>query len=150
MEALRCTIMRGGAGNAIFPREEDIPPPGPERDRLILRVFGSHDKRQIDGLGGADPLTSKLVEVASAAAGRTASEKRVDEWIDSPGTDREPPPSGRVVSRIHRHTDKAVAGLDAICRGQNRPAHPHSPNSILGVGSREHCTTGGQQCPGLF
>ena len=60
MEALRCTIMRGGTSKAIFLREEDIPPPGPERDRLILRVFGSPDKRQIDGLGGADPLTSKL------------------------------------------------------------------------------------------
>jgi len=60
MEALRCTIMRGGTSKAIFLREEDIPPPGHERDRLILRVFGSPDKRQIDGLGGADPLTSKL------------------------------------------------------------------------------------------
>ena len=60
MEALRCTIMRGGTSKAVFLREQDIPPPGPERDRLILRVFGSPDKRQIDGLGGADPLTSKL------------------------------------------------------------------------------------------
>ena len=60
MESLRCTIMRGGTSKAVFLREEDIPPPGPERDRLILRVFGSPDKRQIDGLGGADPLTSKL------------------------------------------------------------------------------------------
>ncbi|MGE0419951.1 MAG: PrpF domain-containing protein, partial [Acetobacteraceae bacterium] len=34
--------------------------PGPARDRIILKVFGSPDKRQIDGLGGADPLTSKL------------------------------------------------------------------------------------------
>ncbi len=60
MESLRCTIMRGGTSKAVFLREEDIPPPGEERDRLILRVFGSPDKRQIDGLGGADPLTSKL------------------------------------------------------------------------------------------
>ena len=60
MEALRCTIMRGGTSKAVFLREEDIPPAGPERDELILRVFGSPDKRQIDGLGGADPLTSKL------------------------------------------------------------------------------------------
>jgi 2-methylaconitate cis-trans-isomerase PrpF len=60
MEALRCTIMRGGTSKAVFLREEDLPPPGEARDRLILRVFGSPDKRQIDGLGGADPLTSKL------------------------------------------------------------------------------------------
>ncbi len=60
MESLRCTIMRGGTSKAVFLREEDIPPPGKDRDQLILRVFGSPDKRQIDGLGGADPLTSKL------------------------------------------------------------------------------------------
>ena len=60
MESLRCTIMRGGTSKAVFLREEDIPPLGRERDALILLVFGSPDKRQIDGLGGADPLTSKL------------------------------------------------------------------------------------------
>ncbi len=60
MQSLRCTIMRGGTSKAIFLREEDLPPAGAYRDRLILRVFGSPDKRQIDGLGGADPLTSKL------------------------------------------------------------------------------------------
>lgn len=60
MDALRCTIMRGGTSKAVFLRDEDLPPPGPARDRIILKVFGSPDKRQIDGLGGADPLTSKL------------------------------------------------------------------------------------------
>jgi 2-methylaconitate cis-trans-isomerase PrpF len=65
MESLRCTIMRGGTSKAVFLREEDLPPPGAERDRLILRVFGSPDKRQIDGLGGADPLTSKLAIIGA-------------------------------------------------------------------------------------
>lgn len=60
MDALRCTIMRGGTSKAVFLRESDLPPHGAERDAIILRVFGSPDKRQIDGLGGADPLTSKL------------------------------------------------------------------------------------------
>ncbi len=65
MEGLRCTIMRGGTSKAVFLREEDLPPQGEERDRLILRVFGSPDKRQIDGLGGADPLTSKLAIIGA-------------------------------------------------------------------------------------
>ena len=60
MDALRCTIMRGGTSKAVFLREDDLPPAGEERDRIILKIFGSPDKRQIDGLGGADPLTSKL------------------------------------------------------------------------------------------
>ncbi len=65
MDGLRCTIMRGGTSKAVFLREEDLPPPGEDRDRLILRVFGSPDKRQIDGLGGADPLTSKLAIIGA-------------------------------------------------------------------------------------
>jgi hypothetical protein len=67
MDELRCTIMRGGTSKAVFLRAEDLPPPGPERDQLILRVFGSPDKRQIDGLGGADPLTSKLAIIGPAS-----------------------------------------------------------------------------------
>lgn len=65
MEALRCTIMRGGTSKAVFLREEDLPPPGAARDSIILKVFGSPDKRQIDGLGGADPLTSKLAIIGA-------------------------------------------------------------------------------------
>jgi 2-methylaconitate cis-trans-isomerase PrpF len=57
---LRCVIMRGGTSKAVFLREADIPADPEARARVILKVFGSPDKRQIDGLGGADPLTSKL------------------------------------------------------------------------------------------
>lgn len=59
-EQLRCVIMRGGTSKAVFIRESDLPVDEAERTRIILAVFGSPDKRQIDGLGGADPLTSKL------------------------------------------------------------------------------------------
>jgi 2-methylaconitate cis-trans-isomerase PrpF len=52
--------MRGGTSKAVFLREADLPNDPHERERLILALFGSPDKRQIDGLGGADPLTSKL------------------------------------------------------------------------------------------
>ncbi len=71
MEGLRCTIMRGGTSKAVFLREEDLPPPGRERDAIILRVFGSPDKRQIDGLGGADPLTSKLAIIGAPRVANT-------------------------------------------------------------------------------
>jgi len=52
--------MRGGTSKAVFLKEADLPAGRDERDRLILRIFGSPDRRQIDGLGGADPLTSKM------------------------------------------------------------------------------------------
>lgn len=53
-------IMRAGTSKGIFIKEENLPKDQKERDELILKIFGSPDIRQIDGLGGADPLTSKL------------------------------------------------------------------------------------------
>lgn len=52
-------IMRGGSSKGIFLREEDVPAAAEARTRFLLALFGSPDKRQIDGLGGADLLTSK-------------------------------------------------------------------------------------------
>ena len=58
-----CVIMRAGTSKGIFLKENDLPAPGPERDAMILQIFGSPDKRQINGLAGADPLTSKLAVI---------------------------------------------------------------------------------------
>lgn len=55
-----CTIMRGGTSKGIFFYEKDVPPEGEARDKFLCAVMGSPDRRQIDGLGGADPLTSKV------------------------------------------------------------------------------------------
>lgn len=65
-------IMRGGTSKAVFLKEQDLPSDEAARDRVVLSIFGSPDKRQIDGLGGADPLTSKLAVIAppSKADGR--------------------------------------------------------------------------------
>jgi len=57
---IRCVLMRGGTSKAVFLKESDLPIDEAERNRTILSIFGSPDRRQIDGLGGADPLTSKL------------------------------------------------------------------------------------------
>lgn len=59
-EAIRCVILRGGTSKGVYLRDEDLPRDPEEREKTILRIFGSPDKRQIDGLGGADPLTSKV------------------------------------------------------------------------------------------
>lgn len=56
-------VIRGGTSKGVFFRAEDVPPPGAKRDALILGVMGSGDPRQIDGLGGADVLTSKIAIV---------------------------------------------------------------------------------------
>lgn len=63
MRELKCTIMRGGTSKGIFIMENELPADQAERDEIICKVFGSPDIRQIDGLGGADVLTSKLAVV---------------------------------------------------------------------------------------
>ena len=60
MRTVPARIIRGGSSKGIYLDIRDMPPAGPERDALILKVFGSPDRRQIDGLGGADKLTSKV------------------------------------------------------------------------------------------
>ncbi len=59
-ELIRCSIMRGGTSKAVFFMRNDLPTNEELRDRIIRRVFGAPDPREIDGLGGADPLTSKV------------------------------------------------------------------------------------------
>lgn len=57
---VRCVVMRGGTSKALFFHEADIPPPGPDRDRLLKRAMGTPDLLQIDGLGGSRLVTSKV------------------------------------------------------------------------------------------
>jgi len=59
-KAIPTLFMRGGTSRGPFFRECDLPADIPTRDRVLLAVMGSPDRRQIDGLGGANPLTSKV------------------------------------------------------------------------------------------
>ena len=58
--AIPCLFMRGGTSKGPFFNAADLPADVATRDRVLLSVMGSPDKRQIDGLGGAHPLTSKV------------------------------------------------------------------------------------------
>ncbi|MBG0775950.1 MAG: 3-methylitaconate isomerase [Desulfovibrionaceae bacterium] len=62
-ELIPCAIVRGGSSKGIFFKRSDLPSDPALRDKVILRVFGAPDPREIDGLGGADPLTSKVVVI---------------------------------------------------------------------------------------
>ncbi|WP_318558225.1 4-oxalomesaconate tautomerase, partial [Pseudorhizobium pelagicum] len=55
-----CLWMRGGTSKAAVFLASDLPADPKERDALLLGTMGSPDSRQIDGIGGADPLTSKV------------------------------------------------------------------------------------------
>jgi 4-oxalomesaconate tautomerase len=58
--------MRGGTSKGAFFLARDLPQDRAERDAFLLRVLGSPDPRQIDGMGGADPLTSKVAVVSKS------------------------------------------------------------------------------------
>ena len=61
--AIPCMWMRGGTSKGAFFLASDLPGSTGERDRLLLEIMGSPDPRQIDGMGGSDPLTSKVAVV---------------------------------------------------------------------------------------
>ncbi len=60
---IRCMWMRGGTSKGGYFLANDLPAETAARDALLLRVMGSPDPRQIDGMGGAHPLTSKVAVV---------------------------------------------------------------------------------------
>lgn len=62
--AIPCTVMRGGTSKGLYFRAEDLPADKETRDRVLLAAMGSPDIRQIDGMGGAHPLTSKVAVVS--------------------------------------------------------------------------------------
>ncbi len=62
-DGVRCMWMRGGTSKGGYFLAGDLPADPAARDALLLRVMGSPDLRQIDGMGGADPLTSKVAVV---------------------------------------------------------------------------------------
>ena len=59
-EGIPCLWMRGGTSKGAYFLASDLPVDPAARDALLLRIMGSPDPRQIDGIGGADPLTSKV------------------------------------------------------------------------------------------
>lgn len=61
---IRCMMMRGGTSKGAYFLAEDLPSDVAARDRILLSVLGSPDPRQVDGIGGAHPLTSKVAIVS--------------------------------------------------------------------------------------
>ena len=66
-EGVRCMWMRGGTSKGAYFIANDLPSDPAARDDLLLRIMGSPDVSQIDGIGGADPLTSKVAIVKRSA-----------------------------------------------------------------------------------
>lgn len=65
--AIPCCAMRGGTSKGLVFHAADLPADKVTRDRVLLAAMGSADPRQIDGMGGAHPLTSKVAVVSRSA-----------------------------------------------------------------------------------
>lgn len=64
---VRCMMMRGGTSKGAYFLADDLPADPVARDALLLSIMGSPDPRQVDGLGGAHPLTSKVAVVSRSS-----------------------------------------------------------------------------------
>lgn len=85
MEMIKCAIVRGGTSKAVFIMKNDLPSDPDKRDAVIRAIYGSPDIRQIDGLGGADVLTSKLAIISQS----TREDADVDYTFAQVGIDTE-------------------------------------------------------------
>ena len=63
-ERVRAAVIRGGTSKGVYLLANELPGDAAARDKVILNIFGSPDPRQVNGLGGADPLTSKVAIIA--------------------------------------------------------------------------------------
>lgn len=64
LTAIPCTLMRGGTSKGLYFDARDLPAERGLRDRVLLAAMGSPHARQIDGVGGAHPLTSKVAVIS--------------------------------------------------------------------------------------
>jgi 4-oxalomesaconate tautomerase len=81
--AISSTLMRGGTSKGAYFVAGDLPADEAARDRMLLAVMGSPDPRQIDGVGGADPLTSKVAIVSrSSRPGIDVDYLFCQVWVD--------------------------------------------------------------------
>ncbi|MFC7047577.1 4-oxalomesaconate tautomerase [Emcibacter nanhaiensis] len=67
LTAIPATLMRGGTSKGLYFDRKDLPADEETRNRVLLAAMGSPDVRQIDGVGGAHPLTSKVAVISASA-----------------------------------------------------------------------------------
>ena len=64
---IRCSVIRGGTSKGLYFHGADLPDEVPLRDAVLLAAMGSPDVREIDGMGGGHPLTSKVAVVSPSS-----------------------------------------------------------------------------------
>ena len=64
--SIPCSVMRGGTSKGLYFLASDLPTDIGARDRFLLAAMGSPDVREIDGMGGGHPLTSKVAVISKS------------------------------------------------------------------------------------
>ena len=121
-------MMRGGTSKGAYFLASDLPADPAARDRILLAVMGSPDPRQIDGIGGADPLTSKVAIVArSERPGIDVDYLFLQVWVD------------KAEVSTSQNCGNILAGIApfAIERGLVRAADPETRVAIFMVNSSQ-------------
>ncbi len=114
---IRCMLMRGGTSKGAYFLADDLPGEPDARDRVLLAAMGSPDPRQVDGVGGAHPLTSKVAVVSrSQQPGADIDFLFAQVGIDQPVVDTTPN-CGNLLAGI---------GPFAIERGLIAARHPET------------------------
>jgi 4-oxalomesaconate tautomerase len=121
-------MMRGGTSKGAYFLASDLPSDVAQRDRILLHVMGSPDPRQIDGIGGADPLTSKVAVVSkSDRPGIDVDYLFLQVWVD------------KAEVSDKQNCGNILAGVApfAIERGLVRGSDPQTKVSIFMVNSNQ-------------
>ena len=132
-----CDVMRGGTSKGLVFLRDDLPGDRAVRDAVLLAAMGSPDAREIDGLGGAHPLTSKVAVVAaSTRAGADVDYLFLQVWPDRPEVS-DAQNCGNMLAGSRAVRDRARAGRAAGRRhpgahldGEHRhPRHRPRPDT---------------------
>lgn len=155
MTRIPAVYMRGGTSKGVFFHDRDLPPAGPERDELLLRVMGSPDPLQIDGMGGTYSSTSKVVVVASTGPdsieywfAQIGIDEPVVDWsgncgnltsavgpfaVDEGIVDVYEPVT--VIRMLNRNTGVTIEARIEVSHGQAKTTGEHTVAGVPGTGA---------------
>lgn len=126
MNRIPCVLMRGGSSKGLFFLAEHLPSDEVARNRLLLAAMGSPDVRQIDGMGGGNDLSSKVVIVAPSSRPQVDVEYLFAQVSVARDLVDVLPNSGNML---------AAVGPFAIEQGLVRPSSPTTKVRILNINS---------------
>ena len=128
--------LRGGSSKGVYFRASDLPTDIALRDRVLVSIMGS-DERQIDGLGGADPLTSKVGIVSASESPDADVDYLFAQVVVGEGRVDTTPNCGNILAGVGPFAIEAGLGLVGDQDGKGRRLHEPSrgqtrPDTVSG------------------